>query len=156
MPLGFKRGIGEIHATRGLWVHPGYPSCNIPRIWSVFSCGESNTQKVAAAKIVCYPQHPRGGSRCHGSQDHVGKQRGPSGGGQSLGKAWTRAFIVTLAERGEAGKQLSRFRIRSFEKCLQARGKGAGAKSSGSWPFCCCFLVAKSCPSFYGPCTAAR
>ena len=43
MPLGFKRGIGEIPAPRGLRVHPGYPPCNVPRIWSVFRCGESNT-----------------------------------------------------------------------------------------------------------------
>ena len=42
MPLGFKRGIGEIRAPRGLRVHPGYPPCNVPRLWSVFRCGESN------------------------------------------------------------------------------------------------------------------
>ena len=67
-----------------------------------------------------------------------------------MGKAWTRAFIVTVAERGEAGKQLSRLRLGSFDKGWQAQGKGAGAKLCCLWPFsCCCFLVAKSCPTLW-------
>ena len=39
MPLEFKRGIRGNSCNQRTLVHL---SCNIPRIWSVFRCGESN------------------------------------------------------------------------------------------------------------------
>lgn len=57
---------------------------------------------------------------------------------RDAGRVWGKLGpepLLSLAERGEAGKQLSRFRIRAFEKCRQAQRQGAGAKLSGIWPF---------------------
>lgn len=137
--MGLKRGLGEICAVKGLWLNPGYPSSNVPRILSAFRYDEFNSSEtIAFEKMVCHPQFPGGGREQvpwfagqHGKAPRSVRRQMENGEGtdQSLYYRFSRKKAVRQR------KQLSGFRIGESEECWQALAQRAGPRLSSTWPW---------------------